>query len=222
MPTGQPQYGQLRSIHLPCTNGLVHFNHYGGTAAQLAAALVNAPATVAGYQAVVDEYTQPTSAVSTEHAAALADWADRLRAVFANPGPDPDRADPDLDRRVDAINALLAVAASRPFVSRHDGLAPHLHYAGVADDIVTRLRARTAAGLAHLLCEDGPDRFGCCRRAGCGAVFVDTSRNGRRRFCSLRCANRVRVAEHRVRTAEVTGGAATRRPGAATRRPSAR
>jgi predicted RNA-binding Zn ribbon-like protein len=204
-PTGQSQYGQLRSTGPPCTNGLVHFNHYGGTAAQLAVALVNAPATVAGYQAVVDEYTQPTSVVSEEHTVALAAWADRLLAAFT---------EPDLDRRVHTINALLAAAASRPFISRHDGMAPHLHYAGVADDIVTRLRARTAAGLAHLLCEDGPDRFGCCERAGCGAVFVDTSRNGRRRFCSLRCANRVRVAEHRVRTAEVTGGGPTRRPSA--------
>jgi hypothetical protein len=163
----------------------MHFNHYGGTAAQLAAALVNAPATVTGYQAVVDGYTQPTSRVSGEHAVALAAWADRLRAVFT---------EPDLDRRVHAINALLGAAASRPFISRHDGLAPHLHYAGVADDV---------------LCEDGPDRFGCCQRAGCGTVFVDTSRNGRRRFCSLRCANRVRVAEHRVRA---SGGAPTRRP----------
>ena len=30
-------------------------------------------------------------------------------------------------------------------------------------------------------------------------VLVDTSRNGRRRFCSLACANRVNVAAHRAR-----------------------
>ncbi|MGY4099847.1 CGNR zinc finger domain-containing protein [Nocardia sp. R16R-3T] len=34
-------------------------------------------------------------------------------------------------------------------------------------------------------------------RQGCGSVFVDTSRNGRRRFCSTRCSNRVHVAQHR-------------------------
>ncbi|HEV3295189.1 MAG TPA: CGNR zinc finger domain-containing protein [Streptosporangiaceae bacterium] len=28
---------------------------------------------------------------------------------------------------------------------------------------------------------------------------MDVSRNGRRRFCSLRCANQVNVANHRLR-----------------------
>ncbi|MEO3867710.1 CGNR zinc finger domain-containing protein [Nonomuraea sp. B12E4] len=33
----------------------------------------------------------------------------------------------------------------------------------------------------------------------CQVVYVDTSRNGRRRFCSPGCANRVNVAAHRAR-----------------------
>lgn len=37
-----------------------------------------------------------------------------------------------------------------------------------------------------------------CRRDGCGTAFLDTSRNGLRRFCSLRCANQVNVASHRL------------------------
>lgn len=167
----------------------MHFNHYGGTAAQLAAALANAPATRAGYQTVVDEFVQPRNVVAARQVAALVTWAQRLRTVFA---------EGDVGRQVAQINALLAAAASRPFVSRHDGLAPHLHYAGVENDVVSRIQARTAAGLAHLLCEYGPDRLGRCQRTGCDVVYVDTSRNGRRRFCSLRCANRVRVANHRA------------------------
>ncbi|HLU95849.1 MAG TPA: CGNR zinc finger domain-containing protein, partial [Thermobifida alba] len=43
--------------------------------------------------------------------------------------------------------------------------------------------------------------LGCCARDGCRTVFVDTSRNGRRRFCSVTCANRVNVAAHRARAA---------------------
>ena len=31
------------------------------------------------------------------------------------------------------------------------------------------------------------------------ANFIDTSRNGRRHFCSVRCANHVNVANHRLR-----------------------
>ncbi|GAA5119647.1 CGNR zinc finger domain-containing protein [Pseudonocardia adelaidensis] len=59
-----------------------------------------------------------------------------------------------------------------------------------------RIKAYTAGGLAHPLCED-PGRIGRCDR--CGTVFVDTSRNGRRRFCSARCANSTHVADHRKR-----------------------
>ncbi|MDP9841773.1 CGNR zinc finger domain-containing protein [Streptosporangium lutulentum] len=36
-------------------------------------------------------------------------------------------------------------------------------------------------------------------RPGCGMAYVDTSRNGRRRFRTTRCANRVYVADHRSR-----------------------
>jgi predicted RNA-binding Zn ribbon-like protein len=63
---------------------------------------------------------------------------------------------------------------------------------------VDRVRAYTAGGLAHLLCED-PARAGVCDRPGCDIAFVDTSRNGRRRFCASRCATRVHVADHRQR-----------------------
>lgn len=61
-----------------------------------------------------------------------------------------------------------------------------------------RVQAHSAGGLAHLVCE-APDRFGLCAREGCGIAFVDTSRNGRRRFCSTRCGTRVNVADHRAR-----------------------
>jgi predicted RNA-binding Zn ribbon-like protein len=36
-------------------------------------------------------------------------------------------------------------------------------------------------------------------RAGCAVAFTDSSRNGRRKFCSVRCANQVNVARHRGR-----------------------
>ena len=57
----------------------------------------------------------------------------------------------------------------------------------------------TVAGLAHLIDSGGGGRLRCCDRAGCGTAFLDTSRNGRRHFCSVRCANQVNVANHRLR-----------------------
>ena len=174
----------------------MQFNHYGPVAARYAAALANAPSTTAGYQAVVDQFVRPVERVDPASAPEIAEWSNRLRAVFL---------DRRLDHRVRMVNDLLEVAIRCPFVSTHDGLAPHLHYAQVEDDLPSRLRARTAAGLAHVLCDGDHQRLGSCARDGCDIVYMDTSRNGRRRFCTLRCANRVRVAQHRSRLKAAAG-----------------
>jgi predicted RNA-binding Zn ribbon-like protein len=61
------------------------------------------------------------------------------------------------------------------------------------------VKALTAAGVAHIIDGGGGSRLRACSRPGCGIVFLDTSRNGRRHFCSVRCANQVNVANHRLR-----------------------
>ncbi len=38
-----------------------------------------------------------------------------------------------------------------------------------------------------------------CETTECGTAFADTSRTGRQRYCSLRCANRDAVRRHRAR-----------------------
>ncbi|GAA4206460.1 CGNR zinc finger domain-containing protein [Streptosporangium oxazolinicum] len=172
----------------------MHFNPYGGVAAELAAALVNAdphssPAVITEILRAHDY--RPFRTLEADEAAELLRWAARLRPVFTGA---------DLDRRVEVVNELLAVTVSRPYVSRHDGRAPHLHFAHEHAPVVDRLKAYTATGLAHVICQDHT-RLGACDRSGCGVVYVDTSRNGRRRFCAVRCANRVYVADHRSRHA---------------------
>ncbi|REE96967.1 CGNR zinc finger domain-containing protein [Thermomonospora umbrina] len=176
----------------------MQFNPYGGVAAQIAADLVNAgpdaaPRTLT--ELLVTHDYRPLMTVEPAEAERLAAWAGRLRPVFLND---------DLRFRVDTVNALLASAASLPYISRHDGRPPHLHFAHEGSPLVQRLRAYTAAGLAHALCEDA-ERIGVCGREGCDTVYIDTSRNGRRRFCSTRCANRVHVADHRGRLRTITG-----------------
>jgi predicted RNA-binding Zn ribbon-like protein len=170
----------------------VQFNPYGGTAAQLAVALVNAgpDATADAVNGVLTTYDYiPAGDVGPAQCRELTRWAERLRAVFT---------EPDVDRRVRLVNQLLADAAAPPYISQHDGRAPHFHYAEHDAPLVHRIQAYTAGGLAHALCDD-PGRIGACDRPGCGTVFVDTSRNGRRRFCSARCANSTHVADHRKR-----------------------
>ncbi|WP_228549413.1 MULTISPECIES: CGNR zinc finger domain-containing protein [unclassified Dietzia] len=119
----------------------------------------------------------------------LKEWASRLRAPFSAP---------DVDSTCDAINELLESAASRPSLSTHDGHKPHLHFAADGDDVVERVRAITAGGLAIFAVESEGCRLGACLRAGCPEVFVDTSRNGGRRYCSARCGNHDAVQRHRA------------------------
>jgi hypothetical protein len=180
----------------------MHFNPYGGPAAELAAALVNLDRGViaAGTAAqrlseMYKTFNRANTDVTPGEAAEILAWADRLSPAFG---------EPDIDRLVGVVNGLLRDSASQPYISQHDGRAPHIHYAPEQDGEVTRTKAFTAAGVAHVLCQD-PARLGRCDGAGCDIVYVDTSRNGRRRFCSTRCATRVYVADHRSRASGLVG-----------------
>lgn len=186
--SGQPQRGQrFRSMPRSCCNDLVHFNPYGGPAALVAADLVNA-GSASELLAGMVRHGMAIPALSGDEATRIGAWAHRLRPVFA--------AAPEA--RPALVNDLLAEAACRPSITTHDGKPPHLHYSAEDAGPVGRVRAYTAGGLAHLVCE-APDRLGVCGREGCETAYVDTSRNGRRRFCSTRCATRVHVAGHRAR-----------------------
>jgi predicted RNA-binding Zn ribbon-like protein len=60
-------------------------------------------------------------------------------------------------------------------------------------------RLRCATELTDLVTDVGPERIRECEAAPCIEVFVDSSRNGRRVYCSRRCANRVNASRHRQR-----------------------
>lgn len=62
-------------------------------------------------------------------------------------------------------------------------------------DQVTASLAREAV---DLFANTPPDRFHECAADDCALLFVDTSRPGRRRWCSMeRCGNRAKVRQHR-------------------------
>ena len=48
----------------------------------------------------------------------------------------------------------------------------------------------------------GATRLGVCDASGCSHVFVDTSPNQSRRYCSDRCSSRANVAAYRARQRE--------------------
>ncbi|KAA8887214.1 CGNR zinc finger domain-containing protein [Nocardia colli] len=165
----------------------MHFNPYGGAAAELAARLVNAGPDEDLRELLAAADYKPLGTLKPAQDAELRRWIGELSAVFDDP-------------TVRRLNALLAKTTSQPYISTHDDRLPHLHFAQETAPVDERVKAYTAVGLATLFCDD-PNRIGRCARDGCDDVFVDTSRNGRRRFCSARCSNRVHVAEHRSRRA---------------------
>lgn len=55
--------------------------------------------------------------------------------------------------RCQNINALLADGAGSVYLTTHDNLRPHLHFAPDAQDLQSRVKAVTAGGLAIFSCK---------------------------------------------------------------------
>lgn len=119
---------------------------------------------------------------------AIRTWTRRLRPVFEAPSE---------TERCASINTLLADGARSVYLTTHDGLRPHLHFTPDGQDLHSRVRAVTAGGLAIFAMEAEGGRLGVCALDSCRTVFADTSRNGRRAYCSPRCANTDAVRRHR-------------------------
>lgn len=65
--------------------------------------------------------------------------------------------------------------------------------------LVQQLAVEGALGIIGIMQEHGHERLRACIASPCQDVFVDTSRNKSRRFCSERCANRYNIAAFRER-----------------------
>jgi predicted RNA-binding Zn ribbon-like protein len=98
-----------------------------------------------------------------------------------------------------AINSVLDESRSVPYVTDHDESPLHLHFSAPDAPLAQRAGASSAMGLALVLCEGGLKRLGVCASDSCVDVFVDTSKNSSRRYCSDTCSNRSAVAAHRAR-----------------------
>lgn len=101
---------------------------------------------------------------------------------------------------VDILNPLLGEIPVRLGAKIEDQDAVSIHYDLPSDrSIVAQLGLQSALGIVALLQHEGLDRLRACAAAPCRDVFVDTSRNKSRRFCSDRCANRYNIAAFRER-----------------------
>ncbi|WP_067508786.1 CGNR zinc finger domain-containing protein [Actinoplanes sp. TFC3] len=122
----------------------------------------------------------------------------RLREVFeyGTSGRDADV--------VTELNSLLEAYPVQPRISGHDAGDWHMHVTGRGASVGAEYLAGAVWGLSVWLCEYGSARFGICADERCGNVYLDTSSNNCRRFCSERCATRSHVAAHRARKRAAT------------------
>ena len=120
-------------------------------------------------------------------APAVSQVAGRLHRVFAAAGP---------GERAGLVNGLLAETGVRPTL---DLAGDHPGEAWLVDDVRQALPAAAALTLRHQLAGHDPARVGVCSGRRCADAYIDTSPGGQRRFCSVTCQNRARVAAWRQR-----------------------
>jgi predicted RNA-binding Zn ribbon-like protein len=99
---------------------------------------------------------------------------------------------------VDGLNSLLETHPITPRISDHDDHL-HLHVATSSTSVSDQLINESLLGLATLVCDLDPTRLGVCSATPCTNVYVDTSPNTSRRYCSDRCSSRANVAAYRAR-----------------------
>ena len=138
---------------------------------------------------------------------ALRHLRDELTAVFSA----CTQGDPAAG--VERLNALLISHPVHPVIvptqgpARRDRRPYQLSLSG-SGSVSDRFITGAVMGLATVLTQFGPDRLGRCGLACCTGVFVDTSPNGSRRYCSEQCGNRANVTAFRFRRRTGAGGSA--------------
>ncbi|NUS10110.1 MAG: CGNR zinc finger domain-containing protein, partial [Streptomyces sp.] len=105
----------------------------------------------------------------------------------------------DETERAALVNEMLAAAAAHPRMTNHVGSGWHLHYRDEGRPLGGVLSSLISVGTALHLTGRGMHRLSRCAVTECAKVFADTSRTGRQRYCSQRCANRDAVRRHRAR-----------------------
>lgn len=179
------------------------YEAYTSPSTELAIDLANVdmsePAAIEGFLAVHQEWLTPPTRLALRPAEReeLAGVAGMVREVAAAQ---------DEESVIERLNALLAKSSPHPRVTNHDGRL-HVHYSRDRSTAVEQITTTVAVGITLLVTAHGWKRLGICGAADCQDVFIDTSRNQTRRFCSGTCSSRSSVAAYRARQREQPGEA---------------
>jgi predicted RNA-binding Zn ribbon-like protein len=189
--------------------GQIHFNSHLWVVTDVARRLVNGLTTghdgtrpveppPVGHRAdavrAVLERDDYRPALTEDQANALTALAERVREVFTA------SSSGDVARAARIVNDLLEEFGAAPRLDPARGGGFTLHFHGRDTSIVLGWGAGIAAGLAMAIGSDLAGRLGVCQADPCDRVYIDTSYNLGKRFCSRRCQSRVKAAAHRAKS----------------------
>jgi predicted RNA-binding Zn ribbon-like protein len=133
--------------------------------------------------------TRAATEVGAVELSAVKQVRDRLRRVFETT---------DEEEAAAVLNAVAADAGAVPRLERA-GASWVVRYGPGEREVVAHLAATSAGALLEVLRAHGLVRFGTCASAPCTGVFVDRTKNRRKRYCCELCADRAAQREHRAR-----------------------
>ena len=139
-----------------------------------------------------------TPDVTARQATSLAAYAAQMRRVFdaAHVG--------ELEEATRVLNRMLRRTGARPQLDPLPEGGWHVHFHGTTDGLATGWAAGCASGLALAIGSDLAGRLGVCEAERCDRVYVDTSKNAKRRFCSTSCQNRTKTQAYRQRRGQAS------------------
>jgi predicted RNA-binding Zn ribbon-like protein len=124
-----------------------------------------------------------------------------LREVLETRGVLPSLWKLGTDDAVVLINRMLADGRASPYLYRHDGSPWHLHATDLEAPLAERIGVEIALALVDVIRSGETRRLRVCAADDCDGLLVDLSRNGSKRFCSVRCGNRMNMVAFRERQA---------------------
>ena len=99
------------------------------------------------------------------------------------------------------VNRMMREANALPYLIRHDSFDWHLHATAPEAPLAERIRVEAALALMDVVRSDEVHRMRVCDAPDCEGLLIDLSRNGSKRFCSIRCGNRMNQIAYRERAA---------------------
>jgi len=122
---------------------------------------------------------------------------DQIRSVFEAGDEDETHA---------RLNQILAAAEVVPRVVRERRGERKIYFAPQEAPLARRVACDAGLGMAMMLTSH-PNRLKVCAADPCRNVFIDTTRNRSRRWCSDACGGRINMAAHRAGRRAAAGGA---------------